>query len=255
MDLATITGLVGTFALLLIAMGSGAGAFLDGPSALIVVGGTIGAGLIHYRFKQLMGAFAVAKHAFRYKPRPPTELIRTLVDYATQARREGILALESAAEEAEDPFLKRALQLAVDGHELAAIEAILSTEIEQLKDRHRMGAEIFTSLAAYAPALGMIGTLVGLVMMLQQMNDPSTIGPSMAIALITTFYGAILANLVFNPIAGKLRSRSAEEVLYKELAMEGVLSISLGDNPRIVEQKLTSFLEPRLRDAVAKAKA
>ena len=214
-----------------------------------MIGGTIGAGLIHYRFKQLLGAFSVAKKAFLYKPRSPTELISRLVSYATQARREGILALESAAEEVDDAFLKRALQLAVDGHEVSAIEAILGTEIEQLKDRHRSGAEIFTSLAAYAPALGMIGTLVGLVMMLQKMNDPSSIGPAMAVALITTFYGAILANLVFSPIAGKLRTRSAEEVLYKELAMEGVLSISLGDNPRIVEKKLNAFLEPRLREA------
>lgn len=253
MDLATIVGLVGAFGLILVAMGSGVSAFLDSSSALIVVGGTIGAGLIHYRFKQLLGAASVAKHAFLYKPRPPEELIKQLVEHASQARREGILALESAAEEAEDPFLKRALQLAVDGHEVSAVEAILNTEIEQLKERHRVGAEIFTSLAAYAPALGMIGTLVGLVLMLQKMDDPSAIGPAMAVALLTTFYGAILANLIFNPIAGKLKARSLEEVLYKELAMEGVISISLGDNPRIVEQKLTSFLEPRLREAASKS--
>jgi chemotaxis protein MotA len=254
MDLATVAGLVGAFGLILLAMGSGVPAFLDSSSALIVLGGTVGAGLIHYRFSQLLSAGGVAKNAFLYKPRSPTELIKTLVEHASRARREGILALESAAEEAEDPFLKRALQLAVDGHEVSAIEAILSTEIEQLKDRHAKGAEIFTSLAGYAPALGMIGTLVGLVMMLQSMDDPSTIGPSMAVALLTTFYGAVLANLIFNPIAGKLKSRSAEEVLYKELAMEGVLSISHGDNPRIVEQKLSSFLEPRLRELVGQEK-
>ena len=251
MDLATIVGLVGAFGVMILAMGSGFTGFLNLPSALIVVGGTIGAALVHYRFPQLLGAIGVAKNAFFYNPSSPTDLIGVLVEYANQARREGILALESAAEEAEDPFLKRALQLAVDGHEVNAIEAILSNEIDQLKERHRMGADIFTALASYAPALGMIGTLVGLVLMLRNMDDPSTIGPSMAVALITTFYGAVLANVIFNPIAGKLKSRSQEEVLYKELTMEGVLSISLGDNPRIVEQKLTSYLEPRLREAVA----
>ena len=254
MDLSTIVGFVLAFGLMALAMGSGIPSFINIPSALIVVGGTIGAALVHYRFPQMLGAIGVAKNAFFYKPSSPTELIGTLVEFANQARREGILALESAAEGVEDPFLKRALQLAVDGHEVSAIESILSNEVDQLKERHRLGADIFTALGSYAPALGMIGTLVGLVMMLQSMDDPSTIGPSMAVALITTFYGAVLANLVFAPIAGKLRARSQEEVLYKELTMEGVLSISLGDNPRIVEQKLTSYLEPRLREAVEESK-
>ena len=250
MDLSTIVGLVLAFGLMLLAMGSGVVSFINVPSALIVIGGTFGAAFVHYRFPQMLGAVGVVKQAFLYKPSSPTELIATLVDYANQARREGILALESAAEEAADPFLQRALQLAVDGHEVSAIESILSNEIDQLRERHRVGAEIFTSLATYAPALGMIGTLIGLVMMLQSMDDPATIGPSMAVALITTFYGAVMANLIFAPIAGKLKARSLEEVLYKELTMEGVLSISLGDNPRIVEQKLSSYLEPKLREAV-----
>lgn len=250
MDPSTIVGLVVTFGLILIAIGSGLGAFLDVASALIVIGGTIGVAMVHYRFKELSGALAIAKKAFFYKAQAPAELINTLVEYAKQARREGILALESAAANTEDLFLRRALQMAVDGHEVASIETILSTEIQQLKDRHKSGAEIFMALAGYSPALGMIGTLVGLVLMLQNMDDPSTIGPAMAVALLTTFYGAILANIIFNPIAGKLKSRSSEEVLYKELAMEGVLSISVGDNPRIVEQKLSSYLSPGLREAV-----
>jgi chemotaxis protein MotA len=250
MDLATVLGIVSAFGLIGIAMGSGVGAFFDASSVMIVVGGTIGASLIHFRFEHMKTALRVAKQVFSYKPQAPTDLINQLVEHAQQARREGILALETAAQETNDEFLKRALQLAVDGHEVSSIEAILGTEVDQLKDRHKLGAEIFSTMGSYAPALGMIGTLVGLVLMLQSMDDPSTIGPSMAVALLTTFYGAILANLVFNPIAGKLRSRSAEEVLYKELAMEGVLSISQGDNPRIVKQKLTSYLQPRLRDAV-----
>ncbi len=247
MDLATIVGIICALAAMAVGIGTGVAAFINIPSLLIVVGGTFGAAMVNYRFPQLIGAFAVAKQAFLYKPTSPTELIEELGKYAHQARREGILALESAAEEADDMFLKRALQLAVDGHEVPAIESILNNEIDQIKERHKSGAEIFTALASYSPAFGMIGTLIGLVLMLQSMNDPSTIGPSMAIALITTFYGAVMANLAFLPIAGKLRSRSQEELLYKELTMEGVLSISLGDNPRIVEQKLISYLEPRLR--------
>ncbi|MCA9669732.1 MAG: MotA/TolQ/ExbB proton channel family protein [Myxococcales bacterium] len=254
MDLATIVGLVAAFGLILISIGKGFSAFIDGPSAMIVFGGTFGAALVHYRFKQIFGAISIAKKAFTYKALDATSLIKQLVEYASQARREGILALETAANETEDAFLKRGLQLAVDGHDIEAIQAVLETEIEQLRDRHKSGAEIFAALAGYAPALGMIGTLVGLVLMLQKMDDPSAIGPAMAVALLTTFYGAVLANVIFNPIAGKLRSRSAEEVLYKELAMEGVLAISLGDNPRVVEQKLTSFLEPRLRELAVESK-
>ena len=247
MDLSTIVGLVLAFGLMLLAMGSGVVSFINIPSALIVIGGTVGAALVHYRFPQMLGAVGVVKQAFLYKPSSPTELIATLVEYANQARREGILALESAAEEAEDPFLQRALQLAVDGHEVSAIESILSNEIDQLKERHRVGAEIFTSLATYAPALGMIGTLIGLVMMLQSMDDPATIGPAMAVALITTFYGAMLANIVFLPISGKLRKRSKDEVMVKEMVLNGILSIARGDNPRVLEQRLHSFVPPGKR--------
>jgi chemotaxis protein MotA len=249
MDLATLIGFGAAFGLIVIAMGSGIGAFVDGPSAMIVIGGTFGATLIHYRFAHMKIAIAVMKKAFSYKAVSNPELIKTLVEHASQARREGILALEAAAQKTEDPFLKSALQLAVDGHEVSAIEAILSTEIDRLRDRHKLGADILGAMGAYAPALGMIGTLVGLVLMLQQMDDPSKIGPAMAVALLTTFYGAVLANLIFNPIAGKVKDRSADEVLYKELAMEGVLSISQGDNPRIVEQKLYAFLQPSLRQS------
>lgn len=248
MDLATIVGIIGALGLMVSAMGSGIASFIDVPSALIVVGGTIGAGLVNYRFKELLGALNIAKNVMFYKASDPAGLIRTLVGYAGQARREGILALEAAAGETEDAFLRRALQLAVDGHDIEAIEAVLGAEIDRLKARHRDGAQIFTTMGGFAPAFGMIGTLIGLVLMLQNMDDPSTIGPSMAVALLTTFYGAVIANLFCNPIAGKLKQRSSEEVLFKELAMEGVLAISLGDNPRVVEHKLTSYLAPKLRE-------
>lgn len=247
MDLSTIIGLASAFGLVLISIGSGIGAFMNAPSAMIVFGGTVGAALIHYRFPQFLGAMGAAKQAFTYKSRSAPELIEQMVEYANQARREGILALESAAQQAEDPFLKRALQMVVDGQDVGAIEAILANEIDQLRERHKLGAEVLTNMAAYAPALGMIGTLVGLVLMLQKMDDPSKIGPAMAVALLTTLYGAVVANLICIPIAGKLKARSQEEILYKELATEGVLAITSGDNPRIVREKLTSFLPPKLR--------
>ena len=249
MDKATLIGNITAFGLVIaaIAIGGAAGAFIDVPSLLIVVGGTIGAALISLPLPQFTGAMAVAKNAFFEKTKNPAELVGTMVEYAGKARKEGILALESAAKEQQDPFLQKALQLAVDGQSLNAIEEILTTEIEAIKQRHSLGAETFTTMGTLAPALGLIGTLIGLVQMLKSMDDPSTIGPAMAVALLTTFYGAILANLVFNPIAAKLKTRSKEEVLYKELILTGMLSIAAGDNPRIVEQKLLSYLAPRQR--------
>lgn len=249
MDKATIIGIMAAFGLVIasIMMGGSAGAFFDVPSVLIVFGGTIGAGLICMPLKQITGAAKVAGNAFFERSKDPKNLVSNLVDFAGKARKEGILALESAAKEQDDKFFQKALQLAVDGQSLDAIDDILTIEIEQIQQRHTIGAETFTTLGTFAPALGLIGTLIGLVQMLQSMDDPSSIGPAMAVALLTTFYGAILANLVFNPIAGKLKTRSKEEKLYKELILTGILSISAGDNPRIVEQKLLSFLAPRVR--------
>jgi chemotaxis protein MotA len=137
--------------------------------------------------------------------------------------------------------------MAVDGLEPQSIREILETEIEFIRTRHRLGVDIFASMGAFAPAMGLIGTLIGLVQMLRSMEDPSSIGPAMALALITTFYGALMANLLFLPISGKLRTRSEEELFVKELMLEGVMAVTKGDNPRIVEQKLHAFLSPRLR--------
>jgi len=154
------------------------------------------------------------------------------------------LALESVIGEAKDPFMAKGIQLVVDGHEVENVDRILSAEIDAIDERHRQGADLFIALATFAPALGMIGTLIGLVQMLQSMDDPSSIGPAMAVALITTFYGAILANVVYMPLSNKLTIRAKEESMVKELILSGILAISNGDNPRIVEQKLNSYLEP-----------
>ncbi|NOZ86300.1 MAG: motility protein A [Deltaproteobacteria bacterium] len=249
MDIATILGVVSAFGLVFgtIAFGGGAGAFIDVGSLAIVVGGTLGAALINYPLRDFLSTAKVLKNAFIYKLTPPQETIRQMVEYSARARKEGILALESALSDDTDEFLAKGVRLAVDGQEAKAIENILTNEVDYLEQRHEKGAEVFSSMGAFAPALGLIGTLIGLVKMLQSMDDPSSIGPSMALALITTFYGAILANLVFNPIAGKLRTRSKEEVLLRELQLQGILAITSGDNPRIVEQKLNAFLAPKQR--------
>ena len=249
MDIATVLGVVSAFGLVIIAMllGGSLIIFIDVTSLLIVVGGTIGAGLIAYPMGHMTGAAKIAQKAFLHTPTDSAELIKQMVDFSSKARREGILALEKEVESVKDEFMVQAIQLAVDGQESEAIENLLSNEIAFLKQRHKVGAEIFTTLGAFAPALGLIGTLIGLVQMLQSMDDPSAIGPAMAVALLTTFYGAVLANLVFNPIAEKLKNRSSEEVLVKELILEGILAISIGDNPRLVEQKLKTFLAPNMR--------
>ena len=178
---------------------------------------------------------------------PADEVIKKFVDLGSKARREGILALESDVKDIPDEFLKKGLQMSVDGLEPQAIQEILITEVDYLRERHQLGAEIFSTMGTFAPALGMIGTLIGLVQMLQTMDDPSAIGPAMAVALLTTFYGSVMANLICMPVAGKLRSRSKEESLTKEMIIEGVLSLTRGENPRILEQKMLAFIPPKMR--------
>jgi chemotaxis protein MotA len=249
MDLATIIGLIVAFGLVALAimLGSGMGPFIDPNAMLIVFGGTIGATLINYPLGKVLTAGSVAKHAVFFRPQSPQDRIQMLVEFSNKARREGVLSLEAELERVKDKFMVDGLQLVVDGHETKALSEILRTEIDFLVARHKAGSDIFATMGAYAPALGLIGTLIGLVQMLGTMDDPSTIGPAMAVALLTTFYGAVLANLLFLPISGKLQERSDEEVLLRELTLEGIISIASGDNPRLVQQKLDAFLAPKLR--------
>lgn len=251
MDIATLIGFVIAWGLVLGAIPMGGmsfTSFLDPASIAIVIGGTIGATLMNCPLDKFLGAGAVAKKSFSYKLIDPREVIAQMVDFSNRARREGILALEEAAASTDNPFLKKGIQLAVDGEDPAAIENILDNEIGYLKERHKSGAEVFITMATYSPAMGLIGTLIGLVGMLNNMSDPSSIGPAMAVAILTTFYGALFANLVYNPIAGKVRIRSGQEVLVWELTKEGVLAISAGDNPRMVEQRLNAYLAPKMRN-------
>ena len=249
LDIATLVGIFGGTMLILVSimMGGGLGGFINIPSLLIVVGGTLASVLVQYPLGDVLGIMSVVRQTIMHATADPQEIVKLIVKFAEEARREGLLVLEKYIKEMDDPFIQAGLQLAIDGTEPELLRDILETEVANLEERHRKGQGIFEAFGTFAPAFGMIGTLIGLVMMLRTMKDPSSIGPSMAVALITTFYGAVLANLIFIPLAGKLKERTKSEVLIKEMIIEGILAIQSGDNPRIVEQKLMTFLPPKLR--------
>ena len=249
MDIATVVGMLLGFGLMIVAilMGGGLIWFINYPSLMIVVGGTIGVTLINFPLSAVLGVMGVLKNAIFTKEASTTEIIKKLVEFSRVARREGILALQSLTKEVNDEFLVKGINLAIDGLEPQVIGDIMDIEVEQLEGRHKSGAEIFTAMGSFAPAMGMMGTLIGLVQMLQQMDDPSSIGPAMAVALLTTFYGVVIANLICLPVAGKLKTRSSQEIMTKQIMIEGIKSIQSGDNPRIVEQKLMAFIEPKSR--------
>ncbi len=251
MDLATLIGLLLAWGLVMgsIALGGNFLLFIDIPSMLIVGGGAIGAVMACYPLSTFLGLGNVIKIAFFSHLQSPTEVIKQFMDYANRARREGILSLEPLLKGIDDLYLRKGLQLTVDGLEPQAIQEILETEISYREQRHETGAELMNAFANFSPAMGMIGTVIGLIMMLKTMSDPSTIGPAMAVALITTFYGAMLANLLFLPLNSKLKQRSKEEIQLMEMMLEGILSISKGENPRIIEEKLSSYLPPKMRSA------
>ena len=255
MDLASIIGIVMGFGFLLYGMMSGGGAeqlmlFWNTPSFLIVMGGTIAAVMVNYPMANVINTAKIVKHVFKNRSGDSTQMIGTMVSFAEKARREGLLALEEEVAKLEDPLMKKGIQLVIDGTEPDQVRNILEIELNFLEERHRLGKQIFDALATYAPAFGMIGTLIGLIQMLANLDDPSTIGGSMAIALITTMYGAILANLFFLPMAGKLSVKSDDELLLLHVMVEGIVSIQNGENPRIVQEKLTSFFSPDKRAAV-----
>ena len=251
MDIATIIGiLVGALLLgwsIMSSAGESAGVFINVPSLLIVFGGAASAVLISFPLKNVLGMFGVVRKTLQQKSRSPVKLIKDLVSYAEVARRDGILSLENLTKEIDDEFIVKGIQMAVDGTDPELIEQIMTSELESLEERHSSGKALLDALGKYAPAFGMIGTLIGLVVMLANLDDPDKIGPGMAVALITTLYGAIASNLIFIPMADKLEKRSGEEIVLKTIVIKGVMSIQSGDNPRIVEQKLKTFLPPSLR--------
>ncbi|MDI6799966.1 MAG: MotA/TolQ/ExbB proton channel family protein [Actinomycetota bacterium] len=256
MDIATTVGIAAGFILILMAIlqGGSISIFFHVPSMMITFGGTIAATLINFTLPQITGVIKILKNAFFGASENITELIAIIVKFAEKARKEGLLSLEDDVSQLDDPFMQKGIQLVIDGTDPELVRDILVTELSFLEDRHKLGKNIFEAMASYGPAFGMIGTLIGLVQMLRNLDDPSKIGPGMAVALLTTFYGALSAYLIFTPIAGKLSVKSGQEILNKELMIEGILSIQAGNNPRIIEEKLMAFLPPKVRADVSKNK-
>ncbi|MDQ2086555.1 motility protein A [Herbivorax sp. ANBcel31] len=246
MDLATLIGIIIGIVCILatIIMGGSLLTFWSIAGVFVVLGGGIASTLISYRVGEIGKMIKVAVKAFTGKELRPQDTIKLLVDLSLKARREGLLSLEADQEEIDDNFLKQSLQLVVDGVEPEVIVESMDLEIENMKMRHSRGSGIFKTMGTLFPAWGMIGTLIGLINLLQSLDDPSAVGPAMALALITTFYGSLLANFICNPIANKLAIKSKEEIQEKRMIIEGILSIQSGENPRILEHKLKTFLSP-----------
>ena len=249
MDIATLLGvMLGMFLVFLaIFLGGDIASYLNAPAMLIVIGGATAATMVSQPLKRFLELPRVTLKAIFAEGLDAVRLIRQIVELAEIARRDGILALESKVDVMQDAFLVRGVQMAVDGTDPEIIQTIMETELENLLERHDSAKGMLDALGRYAPAFGMIGTLIGLVAMLNNMDDPSKIGAGMAAALLTTLYGALLANIVFLPMADKLGLRSSEEALAKTIIIHGVMSIQSGDNPRTVEAKLITFLPPGQR--------
>lgn len=216
--------------------------FLDIASIFIVIGGLCASLFINFKMEQIKLTSKVMKEAFHKNDQRLPELIELFIRLSERARREGLLALENELDEVDDVFIKKGVLLAVDGIEPEVINDIMNAEITAMEDRHYKGRVIIEKAGEYAPAWGMTGTLVGLVLMLNSLTDPSTLGPNMAVALLTTLYGTVLANLVFIPMANKLETKTEEEMFIKQVIIEGVIGVQSGQNPRILEEKLSAFL-------------
>ncbi len=250
MDLATLLGLVGALGIVLTAMlmGGSVGMYFDVPSALIVFVGSIFVVLIKFSVAQFLGAIRVALKAFSFEHVKPQELIDEVVQIADTARKGGLLSLEGR--KFSNEFLDRGVQLLVDGHDVDMVRSLLSKELRQTIERHEWGAKIFKSLGDVSPAMGMIGTLVGLVAMLGNMDDPKKIGPAMGVALLTTLYGAVLANMIALPIADKLTLRRVEEGRVKSMIIDALLAIQAGQSPWVVRSMLKAYLPDSKRDSM-----
>ena len=249
MDIATIIGLVGAFGIIYMAIAANAAAFVDTASLLIVVAGSIAVVLARCTLGEFLGAIGVLGKAFSRKIENPFELINQLVELATIARKDGMIALEG--QDIKNAYMAKAVAMLVDGTDPDIIKSSLERDTAMMKQRHGMGVGVFSAWGEIAPAMGMVGTLAGLVIMLGNMSDPKAIGPAMAIALLTTMYGAILANVICLPMAQKLTNASALEAANNELILEGVLFMQSGGNPRVMGDMLGSFVAPKMRSKIA----
>lgn len=251
MDIASLIGLILAIGLIFASIALGKApmtAFIDIPSLLIVLGGASAAALICFPISSMLRAPVIALKVLVNKGEDRLTLIKQIVELAETARRDGLLALETKIPEIENPLVRTGIQMAVDGSSPDVVEEVLRTEVESIATRHREGKNIMDQLGRFAPAYGMIGTLMGLIMMLQDMSDPSGIGAGMAVALITTLYGAIIANVFFSPAAQKLGLISRNEMISFEIAIRGVMAIQSGESPRAIGQKLRTFLPPKQRE-------
>ncbi len=248
MDIATLMGVVVVLGAVVYGTRGNLGAYINMPSVAITIGGMLGATMVAYPMDRLVKLMGVVMGTIRRPKLDLIEIVRQLVSFSEKARREGLLALEGDLENLENQFMKKGLQLVVDGTDPELVRSMLETEMDLADDEIRANRAILDSMGYYAPAFGMIGTLVGLIGMLGSLNDPSTLGPNMSVALITTLYGAVLANGYLLPMSENLRDKGALEATAKNMILEGILSIQAGDNPRILEEKLKIFLPPKLRE-------
>lgn len=256
MDIATLLGVVlcMAFVLISICLGqdgpAGLKYFVDAQSIMITVGGAFAAVLTGCTMKEFLGGMKSIGVAFKLPALDAAGIIKKVIELSNVARKEGLLSLEEAAGDIDDAFLKKGIMLVVDGTDPDLVRGIMETEMLSIDDRHKKNIGFWDNVAGMGPAWGMIGTLVGLVMMLYHMEDASTIGPAMAVALITTFYGSLMANWICTPVATKLKTINNAEMQVKEIMIEGLLSIQAGENPRVIEEKLKSFLSPTERSAM-----
>ena len=252
MDIATLIGLLFGFGIISgsIIMGGGAMAFVHIPSMCIVIGGMLCSVLIHFSMGQFLSIFSIIKKTLLVKIMSPSEIIQQMINFAAVSRRDGALALEEQIRKVNNKFIEKGLQMLVDGQEEEVVREMMSLEIQYIQERHNLGKKILEFMGASAPAFGMIGTLIGLVQMLQNLSDPAGLGKGMAVALITTFYGAFVANVAFIPLAGKLGIYSKAEILSMEMTVEGICAISKGENPTVVREKMQSFVSPNKREDI-----
>ncbi len=253
MDLATLVGILGAFGIIggAMTMSGGIGIFVDIPSVLIVIVGTIFVVLMKFSMSQFLGCFKVAGKAFMFKLVDPADLIEEVVELADDARKNGLLALEG--KEVSDDFLQSGIQLLVDGHDPEVVRGLLNRDLNEAVKRHEVGSQIWKQMGDTAPAMGMVGTLIGLVAMLSNMSDPASIGPSMAVALLTTLYGAMVANMIALPISDKVALRRDEEGRIKSMVIDALMGIQAGQNPRVIDSMLRNYLPAGKREAAEAA--
>ena len=250
MDLATVLGLTLAWGALLVCLGLEGGSLKDLfnlPALVLVIFGTFGATVVGSSIKTITSLSTILRNAMVRQTLDPAELIGLMVGFARTARLEGVLALEEAASRIDNKFLRKGVELVVDGTPSVMVREILETEIVGMQERHKVGEMFFSTMGGFSPTLGIIGTVMGLISMLAKLNEPGKMGHAIAAAFTATLYGVALANLAYLPLAAKLKSRTAEEVVACEMIIEGILSIQAGDNPRIVETRMSAYLPPEMR--------